>query len=170
MKKINIIRFVCIGGMLTAFTVLFQSAPVFLPALGLALSPFSTLPIAIAAVSNILLGFTVYFASVTILTLVSMQESMILLFTTGLLGLMIGALLYRKKILLSTIFSSIALSLGIVVLTYIVSMSAFTDFASSLSIPFTLVIFFSFSLVYSSIWNVCLRKLIGYLMKIKMIL
>ncbi|WP_081841963.1 hypothetical protein [Lachnoclostridium phytofermentans] len=170
MKKINIIRFVCIGGMLTAFTVLFQSAPVFLPALGLALSPFSTLPIAIAAVSNILLGFTVYFASVTILTLVSMQESMILLFTTGLLGLMIGALLYRKKILLSTIFSSIALSLGIVVLTYIVSMSAFTDFASSLSIPFTLVIFFSFSLVYSSIWNVCLRKLISYLMKIKMIL
>lgn len=37
-------------------------APVFLPAIGLALSPLSTLPIAIAAVSNISLGFTVFFS------------------------------------------------------------------------------------------------------------
>ncbi|AFS77558.1 hypothetical protein Curi_c04830 [Gottschalkia acidurici 9a] len=57
----NISRFICIGGILTTIAVLFQSAPVFLPAIGLALSPLSTLPIAIAAVSNISLGFTVFF-------------------------------------------------------------------------------------------------------------
>lgn len=61
MKKMTISRFICIGGILTTVAVLFQSAPVFLPAIGLDLSPLSTLPIAIAAVFNISLGFTVFF-------------------------------------------------------------------------------------------------------------
>ena len=94
-KKINVIRFVCVGGMLTALTVLFQAAPVFLPAIGLVLSPFSTLPIVIAAASNILLGVSVLFSSAIILTLVSVQETLILLFTTGLLGIVMGALIAR---------------------------------------------------------------------------
>ncbi len=165
----NIGRFICTGGILTTMTVLFQSAPVFLPAIGLALSPLSTLPIAIAAVSNISLGLTVFFSSALILVIVSTQEALILLFTTGLLGIVIGTLLYRKGIIISILLSSIALSLGMIFLTYIVGISAFVDFTSQLSIPLTFLIFFSFSLVYASIWNICLRKFINYLIKIKLI-
>ena len=169
MKKMNIGRFICIGGILTALAVLFQSAPVFLPAIGLALSPLSTLPIAIAAVSNISLGLAVFFSSALILAIVSAQETIILLFTTGLLGIVIGALLYRKGILISILFSSIALSLGMIFLTYIVGISAFVDLTSSLSTPLTFLIFFSFSLVYASIWNICLRNFMNYLIKMKLI-
>jgi hypothetical protein len=165
----NIGRFICIGGILTTVAVLFQSAPVFLPAIGLSLSPLSTLPIAIAAVSNISLGFTAFFSSALILAIVSVQESIILLFTTGLLGVVIGTLLYRKGIIISILFSSITLSFGIIFLTYIVGIPAFADLASSLSTPLTLLIFFSFSLVYTSVWNICFRKFMDYLIKLKLI-
>lgn len=165
----NISRFICIGGILTTVAVLFQSAPVFLPAIGLALSPLSTLPIAIAAVSNISLGFTVFFSSALILAIVSVQETIILLFTTGLLGIVIGTLLYRKGIIISILFSSITLSLGMIFLTYIVGIPAFVDLTSSLSTPLTFLIFFSFSLVYAIIWNICFRKFMNYLIKIKLI-
>lgn len=162
-------RFICIGGILTTIAVLFQSAPVFLPAIGLALSPLSTLPIAIASVSNISLGFTVFFSSTLILVIVSAQEAIILFFTTGLLGMAIGTLLYRKGIIISILFSSITLSLGMIFLTYIVGIPAFVDLTSSLSTTLTFLIFFSFSLVYASVWNISFRKFMNYLIKIKLI-
>ncbi len=165
----NIGRFICIGGILTTITVLFQSAPVFLPTIGMALSPLSTLPVAIAAASNIALGFTVFFSSALILVLVSVQETIILLFTTGLLGIVIGTFLYRKGIIISILFSSIALSLGMILLTYIVGISGFVDLTSSLSTPLIFLIFFTFSLVYASIWNIYFRKFMNYLIKINLI-
>lgn len=164
MKRMNIGRFICIGGILTAIAVLFQSAPVFIPAIGLALSPLSTLPIAIAAVSNISLGLTVFISSALILVMVDVQETIILLFTTGLLGMVIGILLYRNGIIISILFSSIALSLGMMFLTYIVSIPAFVDLTIT-STLLTFLIFYSFSLVYSSIWNIFIRKIMQYIRK-----
>ncbi len=169
MRKMNIGRFICTGGILTAITVLFQSAPVFLPAIGLVLSPLSTLPIGIAAVCNISLCFTVYFSSALLLIIVSAQETIILLFTTGLLGIVMGILLYRKGIVISIILSSVALSLGMIFLTYVVGISSFADVAGKLSAPLTLLIFFSFSLVYTAIWNICFKKFMNYLIKIKLV-
>jgi hypothetical protein len=129
----------------------------------LALSPLSTLPIAIAAVFNISLGLTVFFSSALILAIVSIQETIILLFTTGILGIAIGTLLYRKGLKVSILFSSIILSLGMIFLTYIAGISAFVDLTSLLSTPLTFLIFFSFSFVYTSIWNICFRKFMNYL-------
>ena len=169
LNKMNVSSFICIGGILTTLAVIFQSAPVFLPAIGLFLSPLSTLPIAIAAVSSIPLGFTVFFSSVLILTMISIQESIILLFTTGLLGIVIGTLLFRKGIISSILFSSISLSLGMASLTYIVGIPAFVDLASSFSTCLTFLIFFLFSLIYASICSICIKKFINYLKKIKII-
>ena len=165
MKKMSVVRFVCIGGILTTAAVLFQSAPVFLPMIGMALSPLSTLPIAIAAVSSIPLGFTVFFASAFILAVVSVQETVILIFTTGLFGIVIGTLLYRKGMVLSIFISSMALSLGIGFLTYIIGIPSFVEIAGQFSIPLAFLIFFSFSLAYAIIWHIGLKKLTNYLMK-----
>lgn len=165
----NIVRFISVGGILTTIAVIFQSAPVFLPAIGLFFSPLSTLPIAIAAFYSTSLGITVFFSSALILTLVSVQESIILIFTTGLLGIAIGTLLYRKVTLVSILFSSIILSIGMILLTYVIGISAFGDLTSSISFPLTSLIFFSFSLIYASVWNICLKKFINYLIKIKLI-
>lgn len=169
LNKMNVSSFICVGGILTTLAVLFQSSPIFLPAIGLFLSPLSTLPIAIAAVSSIPLGFAVFFSSVLILTMISIQESIILLFTTGLLGIVMGALLFRKGMISSILFSSVSLFIGMVCLTYIVGIPAFVDLASSFSRALTFLIFFLFSLVYSSICNVFISKFANYLKKIKVI-
>lgn len=161
--------FICVGGILTTLAVIFQSAPVFLPAIGLFLSPLSTIPIAIAAFSNIFLGIAVFLSSLLILTMISIQESIILLFTTGVLGVVIGALLFRRGIISSILFSSVALSLGITFLTYIVGIPGFVDLANSFSTTLAFLIFFLFSLIYSSICNICIKKFINYLTKIKII-
>lgn len=161
--------FICVGGILTTLAVIFQSAPVFLPAIGLFLSPLSTIPIAIAAFSNIFLGIAVFLSSVLILTMISIQESIILLFTTGVLGVVIGSLLFRRGIISSILFSSVALSLGITFLTYIVGIPGFVDLANSFSTTLAFLIFFLFSLIYSSICNICIKKFINYLTKIKII-
>jgi hypothetical protein len=80
-----------------------------------------------------------------------------------------GTLLYRKGIIISILFSSITLSLGMIFLTYIIGVPAFVDLTSSLSTPLTFLIFFSFSLVYASIWNIYFRKFMNHLIKIKLI-
>lgn len=165
----SIVRFISIGGILTAIAVICQSAPLFLPAIGLAFSPLSTLPIALAAFYNIQHGFAVFFSSAFILAFLSVQEALILLFTTGLLGIAIGTLLYRKKILVSILFSGIILFLGMISLTYLVGISAFGDLTGSLPIHLTLLIFLSFSFIYAGIWSICLRKFINYLIEIKLI-
>ncbi len=169
MKKIKIARFISLGGLLTSLTVLLQSAPVFFPAVGLALSPLSTLPIALAAVFDISLGISVLFSSVLILIMVSPQEAIILLFTTGILGTVIGTLLYRKGIIVSILSSAIILSIGIIISTYIVGVPAFGDLTCTLSFPVTLLTFFIFSLIYASIWNICFRRFTNYLIKIGLI-
>lgn len=167
MHKLKVSRCVCIGGILTALAVLFQSAPVFLPGVGLTLSPLSTLPIAMAAVINISLGLTVFFSSALILTFVSVQESIILLFTTGLLGITLGILLNRKGNLISILLSGVALSFGMLCLTYIIGVPAFAELTETVSAPFIILTFILFSLAYSSIWNICIRKFMNRMIKVK---
>lgn len=167
--KTNKIRFISIGGILTAITVIFQSAPIFLPAIGLLFSPLSTLPIAIASFYNISLGVTVFFSSAFILVLVNVQEAIILLFTTGLLGIALGTFLYRKGLFVSILLSSTTLSIGMISLTYIVGISAFGNLTDLESIPLTILIYTAFSLIYVSIWNVCFRKFINYLIRINVV-
>lgn len=166
MKKLTLVQLISLGGLLTAIAVIFQSAPVYLPVMGMAFSPLSTLPIAIAAVMNLFLGIGVLLSSALILLIISPQEAMILFFTTGLLGYAMGALLYRKRMVITILSSTIALSLGILVLTYIAAIPSFEDFAGSFSFPVTLLLFFIFSLLYVSIWFLCLRKFTKLLIRL----
>lgn len=166
MKKSDIVRFTSIGGLLTAVAVLFQSAPVFLPAIGLALSPFSTLPVAMAAAFHLSLGIAVLISSAGILIFVSLQESMIFLFATGLLGIILGTMQYSKRVLVPILEAAIALTIGIFILTYVAVIPSFADFATSFPVPVVAVLLFAFSLVYASIWHLCIRNFFKKLIQI----
>lgn len=169
MRKTKLVQLISIGGILTALTVMFQSSPVFLPAIGLVLSPLSTIPVAIAAVLNIFLGVAVLFSSTLILLIVSPQEALILLFTTGLLGTILGSMLYRKGICISILISTVSLTVGMSVLTYLVAVPGFVEITTTFTLPRILLFFFLFSLIYVSTWNVILRKIISFLIRIKVI-
>lgn len=132
MKKVKAIRYICLGGILAAITVILQSAPVYLPVIGLVLSPLSTLPIAMATVINAYLGIMVLISSSLILIIVSIQEALILLFATGLIGLILGGLIHRRGYLASILAALVSLMIGLMILTYIVAIPGFRDFTSSL--------------------------------------
>lgn len=148
-------------------TVMFQAAPVFLPAIGLVLSPFSTLPIALATYFHFSLGVAVLASSSLLLVIVSAQEAVILLFTTGLLGIAIGALLVQKRIVISTFLASMILTSGILVLTYLIQIPLFAKIADSFSVLLIILGFYSFSFAYSLIWNILIRRIANHLMKAK---
>lgn len=158
MKKVKAIHLISWGGILTAFTVILQSAPIYLPTIGLALSPISTLPVALAAVINIYLGIMVLISSALILIIVSIQEMMIFLFATGLIGLILGVLIYRKGFLTSIVASVASLTIGLMILTYIVAIPGFVSFTASLSLVTIILIYFIFSFFYICIWAICLRR------------
>lgn len=152
--------------MFIALAFIFQSTPVFLPIAGLLLSPLSTLPIILATYFRISLGMITYIATAFLLTFVSIQESIIFIFTTGLLGLTIGAYLFRKTMVLSIFISSVALFLGIMTLTFGVGVAAFGERTHRFSIPTISVIFGVFSFIYASLWNFIVKRFIVYLKKI----
>lgn len=163
MKQPKMIRLICFGGFFTAMTVTFQSAPVFLPGIGMILSPISTMPIAIAASLNLTLGLSVFLASGLVLSAFSPEEAAIFFFATGLLGIVMGSLLYRKGMMISITSSGVALSLGLMVLTYLIGIPSFIEFSNQFQVWSIILIFFVFSVMYASLWNIFLRKLIRHL-------
>lgn len=168
MRKMSVVRSISIGGILTTLAVMFQSAPIFLPTIGMALSPLSSLPIALAAYVNLSLGISTLISSTILLMFISIEEALILLFTTGLLGVVLGVL-YQKSLLISILYSAMALTIGMIVLTYIVGIAAFGDLTNSFSIIVTILIFIIFGIIYSTIWNIYLKKFIQYLIKMKLL-
>ena len=152
-KKLKKSYIICRGGILTGIAVLFQSAPVFLPVIGMALSPLSSLPVLLAAVIDIPMGIVVLFLSAIIIFIVSPQEAIIFLLTTGPLGITIGCLLYRKGWIFTLLLSTISLFTGIVILTYVVDISAFGDLSKSFSL--TMILFY---LIFSFIMDFLYEK------------
>lgn len=157
------------GGAFTAITVILQAAPVLLPGIGMAVSPFSTLPIAMAAGINVGLGIAVLAASVLLLLLISPQEAIILLFTTGLLGVFLGVFQERKGMLCSIVTSSVALTGGILALIYIAAIPSFEKLTKVFCFPAVTVLCFGFSILYAGIWSFCFRKFMKRLSKAKQI-
>lgn len=158
----EIAKFISLGAFLTSITVIFQSAPVYLPMIGLILSPISTLPVALAAAYSIYLGTFVYVSSAILLFFIYVQESIIFLLTTGLIGLATGSFLFRKGMILSILFSTILLSTGMVFLTFVLDIEVIGNFTSSIAFPF---LFIFFPILYVTIWNVCIKKIARYFLR-----
>lgn len=164
MKVNSPARIVAYGGILTALSVLFHSAPVFLPGIGLALSPFATLSIALAAVASTYSGVIAWFASAIILLLISPQEAVIFLLTTGPLGLVLGAG-YNKRIVPSAAAAGGTLFVGINLLKHVAGIAVFGSMTPNDSLLTEAFIFLLFAAVYSIIWLFILRLIISLLLK-----
>lgn len=158
MKHARVIQLICLGGALTAITVQLQAAPIYMPAIGLVLSPISTLPVALATMANVNLGVMVYISSVTILITISIEEALIFLFSTGLIGFILARLLYRRRFFISIFATTVALMTGMLILTYIVAIPGLVELTAALSFVVIVIIYFILSLFYISIWAIYLRR------------
>jgi hypothetical protein len=159
-QRLKTSRLVCFGGLLAALSFMLQSAPVW-SAFGLALSPLSTAPIAIAAFLSPLCGIAAFLSVSVLLLLLSAQEALISIFSTGLLGLVLG-LTQRSGAAFGICAAGVSLFCGLVMLFYVCGINLFGPLTQYIS-GFTEIFFLLFSVVYAALWRVILKLLLSRL-------
>lgn len=142
---------VAFGGISTALSVLFQSAPLWLPVAGHALSPLATFPVAAAAFLSPACGVLSFLCISGILLFVSVHETLIFILSTGLLGIALG-LLRKTSFALRTCIAGTALFGGMNILFFVLGVNLFGPLTQSLS-GFIGVFFFIFSMLYAGFWS-----------------
>ena len=109
-----------LGSIFACIAAILQAAAGFLPGIGYFLSPLATAPILLGSMFSIPFGIMSYFLTVMLLFILQPTELIVFPFTTGLLGLGIGASFYFFRKRLSIIATgAIFLMLGIMSLILI---------------------------------------------------
>lgn len=103
---------------LSSFAAIFQSAGGFMPGIGFAVSPLTTLPIFLATILSVKFGILAYIVTILLLLLIQPSELFIFPFTTGILGLALGAT-FPKSRLIVVLTAGASLFTGIIVLLYL---------------------------------------------------
>ncbi|UJL46341.1 hypothetical protein KFZ58_18665 [Virgibacillus sp. NKC19-16] len=109
-----------LASIFASIAAIFQSAGGFLPGIGLFLSPLATAPILLCAMFSIPFGIMSCFLTIMLLFILQPTELIIFPFTTGMLGLGIGASFsfFRKRISIIAV-GAILLMLGIMSLLFV---------------------------------------------------
>ncbi|HYK74752.1 MAG TPA: hypothetical protein VEV44_16780 [Pseudoneobacillus sp.] len=138
--------FACIAAIL-------QSAGGFLPGIGYFFSPIATAPILLCSMFSISFGTMSYFLTIMLLFILQPTELIVFPFTTGLLGLGIGAAFYFFRKRLSIIATgTILLMLGITSLIYIFHFPVLGPAVSDSFSSLTLGSIFLLTFLYSWLW------------------
>ena len=145
-----------LGSFLACMAAVLQAAGGYLPGIGYFISPFATLPILIGATFSLQMGVMSYFLTILLLFILFPSELVVFPFTTGLLGIGIGAAFsfFKKRVSIISI-GAILLNLGIMSLLYVFR---FPVLAPPYPIPFhslqqeVFFYFLSFILGYGLRW------------------
>ena len=138
---------------LASIAAILQAAGGFFPGIGYFFSPLATAPILLCSMFSIPFGVMSYFLTIILLFILQPTELLVFPFTTGLLGLGIGASFsfFRRRLSI-IVAGSILLMLGIMSLIYIFHFPVFgpavDDFFSFLKIGSI----FLFTFLYSWLW------------------
>lgn len=146
------LRLLILGGILAGFAVIFQIIPVIFTEVLVILTIFSALPIYIISRANPKYGFISYIVSGLMILLFSYHESMIFVFTNGIVGLALGTCsYYTNRISSISLISSLLLTLSLIILNYIVGIPVFGGkIPGNMAIQFIIIILFS--LLYCTIY------------------
>ncbi|WP_199621894.1 hypothetical protein [Paenibacillus alkalitolerans] len=138
---------------LGALAAVLQSAGGLLPGIGYIISPLATAPMLMAAVYSIRSGITAYFLTIILLLVLQPSELAVFPFTTGLLGLVLGAAFIKLEKRIGLILAaSASLFAGIAAVLYGLRFPLLGPSVST-SIKFTaLVYIYLFCFVYAFIW------------------
>ena len=141
------------GSFLACIAAILQMAGGFLPGIGYFISPFATLPILIGAMFSLRMGVMSYFLTILLLFIVFPSELVVFPFTTGLIGIGIGAAFSFFKKRLSIIFvGAILLMIGIMSLLYVFHFPVLGPSVSDSFSFLTTGSIFIFSFLYNWLW------------------
>ncbi len=165
MKGFSKAKIVCFGGINASLAIIFQTAPIWLPMLGMAISPLSTLPVGVITFISPIAGVVTFLCASLLILAINVQEALIFFFSTGLLGLVLGLFL-RKHIVARTLIPGLALFCGLNSLFYIFNINIFGPVTQYIS-GFIQIFFILFSILYSVFWSGLISLLITKLSKFK---
>lgn len=142
-----------LGSVFACIAAILQAAGGFLPGIGYFLSPLATAPILLCSMFSIPFGVFSYFLTIMLLFILQPTELIVFPFTTGLLGLGIGASFYFFRKRLSIIATgTILLMLGIKSLIFIFHFPVLGPAVSDSFSFLTTVSIFLFAFLYSWLW------------------
>jgi hypothetical protein len=142
-----------LGSFLACMAAVLQAAGGFLPGIGYFISSFATLPILIGAVLSLHMGVMSYFLTILLLFILFPSELFVFPFTTGLLGIGIGAAFSFFKTRLSIIsIGAFLLSIGIMSLLYVFHFPVLGPAVSDSFSLLTAGSIFLFSFLYNWLW------------------
>ncbi|NQD65968.1 hypothetical protein HP456_08525 [Bacillus haikouensis] len=142
-----------LGSIFACIAAILQAAGGFLPGIGYFFSPLATAPILLGSMFSIPLGVMSYLLTMMLLFILQPTELFIFPFTTGLLGLGIGASFYffRKRVSIIAA-GAILLMAGMMSLLYIFHFPVLGPAVSDSFSFLTTVSIFLFAFLYSWIW------------------
>lgn len=142
-----------LGSIFVCIAAILQAAGGFLPGIGYFFSPLATAPILLCSMFSIPFGVKSYFLTNMLLIILQPTELIVFPFTTGLLGVGIGASFHVFRKRLSIIASgTILLMLGVMSLIFIFHFPILgPTFPDSFSFLTTISIFL-FAFLYSWLW------------------
>lgn len=163
----SLARSICYCAILTSLAILFQSSPVFLPLVGMVLSPLATFPITLASYESKSLGVASYAAAGLILLFIYPEEAFIFFLTTGIIGISLGT--YARSVIKSVAISAGILFAGMNALTYLAGISIFGDVTPNASFLDSLLPYLLFSLGYSFVWFFITKFLVKMLVRLRLL-
>ncbi len=142
-----------IGALFAGIAALLQAQGGFLPGVGYLISPFATLPILICTMFSLSLGVMSYILAIFLLFLLLPSELFVFPFTTGLLGVGVGAAFsfFRQRLSMIAV-GAILLTLGIMILLYLVRFPVLGPVASNSFSFLTAGSICLFAFFYSWLW------------------
>ncbi|WP_445492629.1 hypothetical protein [Niallia sp. 03133] len=142
-----------LGSIFGCLAAILQAAGGFLPGIGYFLSPLATAPILLFSMLSIPFGVISYFQTIMLLIILQPTELIVFPFTTGLLGIGLGASFYFFRNRLSIIATgAILLMLGIMNLLFIFHFPVLGPAVSDSFSYLTTGCIFLFSFLYSWLW------------------
>lgn len=160
----NYNKWITTASLLAALAALLHAAPIYLPVIGMALSPLSSIPMIIGVLLFADGALAMFLAATALLFFINVEEALIFLLATGPLGLA-SALTVIPNIPLwqRLTFPTVLLTCGILLLAFLVGVPGIQGIIGSFH-GLGLVLIVIFSLFYSSLFRAVARLCHGRLL------
>lgn len=156
---------ICRGAVLASLAVVLQVAPLLIPIIGVSISALSTLPVVLAVYSNVIIGILVYIVAGVLISFWSVPQSLMFIFTSGILGLSLGICMKKRlPFMVVVITSALLMSIGLLVVGGILKIPILPWLAGTKRVFLVPAILLS-TTVYSTIWMLLIRALLSRMLK-----
>ena len=149
----NNLRGITLSGLLISTAVVMQLVPAFMSELFVVATILSSLPIFIISIINPKFGILSYLSAAILISIISIHEGMMFVFTNGLIGAVLGISgFYLKDHFRPIIVSGLFMFTSLVTLNYVIGISIF---GSNIPGPILvqIMILLTFSLIYCALYN-----------------